>query len=538
MNIKSANSIQDVYPLSPMQEGMLFHALLDEDADHYFLQYTYHLRGKLNIGCIERSLKALMKRYDILRTVFLHEGYDRSLQVVLQERKAAFYHKDVRKEVLESDRDTVVDRYRQLDRAHKFNLSKDVLMRLKVYRTGEEDYDFVWSFHHILMDGWCTSIIINEFGILYEGYLEGRQVRLPVVEPYSTYIKWLEAQDKEMSRQYWRKYLSGYENLASISMDKTDVSGFKYASSSLLLSKERTRNLKTISGDLGVTLYTLLQSAWGILLSRYNNVTDVVFGSVVSGRPSQLKGVERMVGLFINTIPVRITYQQGDSIAHLLHQVQENAAESNPYHYHLLSEVQKLSGLGKALLDHIIIFENYLVSNEIEDVSDESLQASQMEVTGVKVFEHTSYDLTIVIQPGDELLIKFDYNVNKYDAQCIERLVGYLSLILAYIERDVNLPISKMDITTPDDRQLYKTFNDTSADYPRDQTLIALFEEQVQKTPASTALIYEDHELSYEALDARSNQLSRSLLERGCCPGMVVGLMVDRSIEMMVGMLA
>ncbi|WP_235016458.1 condensation domain-containing protein, partial [Aquimarina sp. AU474] len=172
-DLASRYAIADVYPLSPMQEGMLFHWLLDNDSDHYFNQVSYGVVGDLDITLFEKSYDALISRYDILRTIFLHEGYDVNLQVVLKEQKRAFEYRDVREEVLSSDRSSVVKKYVALDRSNKFDLTSDALMRVGVYHLGDKDYEIIWSFHHILMDGWCMSILVQDFNSFYQGYVSG-----------------------------------------------------------------------------------------------------------------------------------------------------------------------------------------------------------------------------------------------------------------------------------------------------------------------------------------------------------------------------
>ncbi|WP_040496073.1 hybrid non-ribosomal peptide synthetase/type I polyketide synthase, partial [Fulvivirga imtechensis] len=447
-NLQDQFKITDVYPLSPMQEGLLFHALLDEQAEHYFNQLSYRLCGEINITFIEHSLNEIMSRYDILRTIFLHKEYDRPIQVVLSNRKGDFSFQDIREEVLESDRKTVVQKYRELDRSAKFRLSKDVLMRVKVYQTGDEDYEFIWSFHHILMDGWCVSIIVNEFNLLYQNFLDRGKISLPAVQPYSRYINWLEKRDKEASVNYWKNYLAGYSNLVSPPYNKPKSKNFRLDTLSLILDEIETNSLKQISATHGVTINSIIQCAWGILLAKYNNTNDVVFGSVVSGRPAELDGIENMVGLFINTIPVRISYED-DTIKDLLEKVQRNATEGEMYHYLPLSTIQAVSGWGAALVDHILVFENYPVTDEIEGMD---LEKGTGRVVDLEVFEQTSYDLSLIVMPGDNININFDYNANRFSAETIEGMKDHLATVIEQIE-NYNQRVSEIDILSFEERE-------------------------------------------------------------------------------------
>ncbi|MFS4449732.1 condensation domain-containing protein, partial [Maribacter sp. 2307UL18-2] len=456
--------VEDIYSLSPMQEGMLFHSLLDGEADHYFNQMNYRLTGSLDIELIKNSFQGLIDRYGTLRTIFLHEGYERSLQLVLKEREGFFVYEDVKEEVLEFGRASTVGKYNRLDKNRKFDLSEDVLMRLHVYLTGDGEYEFIWSFHHILMDGWCMSILVNEFNAFYRGLLEGKVVELPEVRPYSRYIEWLEARDRSVSKDYWRDYLSGYEGLTSIPRDGYGPATFELATQQLLLDGERTGCLRKVSQKYGVTINTILQSAWGILLGKYNNTGDVVFGAVVSGRPATLEGVETMIGLFINTVPVRIVYDEGDTVADLLADVQGKALEGEPYHYDPLMEIQSSSGLGKALLDHILVFENYPIAKEI---AGKRKGNDDYGVSDIRAFEQTNYDLSVVIEPGDEVSISFNYNASRFSTGTMERVSRHLSMIIDQMGEVVEIPIKDISILSDVERdELLHAYNDTAVAYP------------------------------------------------------------------------
>ncbi|MBA4057540.1 MAG: non-ribosomal peptide synthetase, partial [Marivirga sp.] len=437
-------SIEDVYPLSPMQEGMLFHSLLDENADNYFCQMNYRLKGQLNIKWVEKSFQFLVNRHGVLRTIFFNEWCNRPLQVVLTEIDSCFTYYDIRQEVMEKGGEVVIEQYRRSDRAKKFKLNEDRLIRVSVYRTGEDEFEFIWSFHHIIMDGWCISILISEFDAIYQGCLEGKDVNLPAFQPYSSYINWLEARDTEASLNYWRDYLAGYESLASIPSDRSASMAYKLGTKQLVFNREVTESLRKTCRENGVTLNTLLQCAWGILLAKYNNVKDVVFGAVVSGRPTELNGIETMVGLFINTIPVRIGYQDDDNVRDLLKRIQDAAVEKETHHYNSLSAIQSISALGTALIDHVMVFENYPIAQAIEGGFKNDKET--FTVTDLVVFEQTNYNLLLLIEPGMEISIKFIYNSNRYEWQTIEMLTEHLSVVIEQFTQNRNVLIPEITI--------------------------------------------------------------------------------------------
>ena len=532
MNSKptSTNIIKDVYPLSPMQEGMLFHFLLGEN--EYFEQISYRLDGNLDLRIIERSFQALVSRHDIFRTIFLHDEGERPLQIVLEAREGVFNYLDLRGEVSEMGRERAIEKYRLLDKEQGFNLSEEVPLRVSIQQTGDDEYEILWSFHHILMDGWCLGIIVQEFNALYKSYSEGLDIRLPVVQPYSSYISWLEQRDKEGTLNYWQNYLAGFESLTSISKDKSPAEqpGFVLASESLVLDEKKTQSLKQISGDFSLTLNTIMQGAWGILLSKYNNTNDVVFGSVVSGRPAELFGVEHMVGLFINTIPVRISYEGGSSVRDVLNRVQLTTIDGEMHHYNPLAEIQAASGLGTALLDHIMVFENYPIDEQIK----KQHKNEPYSLTDFKIYEQTNYDLALTVIPGKEILINFNFNANRYEPGTIKRLIEHFSLVIDKIAEGIDRPVSGIDILSSLERsKLLNEFNATAVDYPKDKTIIDLFEAQVERTPDNVAVVYGSHTLTYKELNEKADQLAAYLQQaEGVKTGDKVGLLLEREEEL------
>ena len=357
-------NIQDVYPLGPLQEGILFHSLKDLTDNGYYRQLTIEVEGNLDISLVEKSMLALVQRHDILRTAFLNEGHERPLQVVLESRGIDFGYADI-SNYEASLQEAEIKRYGEVFKSSMFDLSKDTLIKLQVLKTAGSRYLFVFGHHHILMDGWCMSVLLNDFKALYVGHREGVTPDLDTITPYSEYIKWLEGLDKSVASSYWSTYLEGYEGLSSVS-ERVPEKPFSLVSHDLLIDADRTAQLHALSAAYGVTINVIIQVAWGLLLSRYNHTDEVVFGAVVSGRPTSIKGIESMVGLFINTVPVRIGYGEADGIEALMRQVQDRSLGSEPHHYHPLSEIQALrADQTKDLFDHIITFENYPLADQI-----------------------------------------------------------------------------------------------------------------------------------------------------------------------------
>ncbi|MCP5051042.1 MAG: non-ribosomal peptide synthetase, partial [bacterium] len=284
-------------------------------------------------------LNRLFQRYDILRTAFIHEDLDRPMQAVLPNREVTFYYEDI-SDQSSPGQGLFIKQYKQKDLHHRFVLSKEPLMRVSVIQLGQSRYEFTWTHHHILIDGWCLGILIADFFEIYNGYLEKREPRLLPVTPYKKYIRWLENLDTEENKNYWKKYLEDYEEAAHIGAMKHSSSpgdGYKKMEVIYSIPVETAANLNQLAGRNRVTLNTVCQVAWGILLGTYTGKEDVLYGAVVSGRPSQIEGVETMVGLFINTIPVRIRFEARTPIGELLQTVHEDAVNSETYHHYPLA---------------------------------------------------------------------------------------------------------------------------------------------------------------------------------------------------------
>ncbi|MCK5059314.1 MAG: amino acid adenylation domain-containing protein, partial [Candidatus Aminicenantes bacterium] len=543
--------VQDIYPLTPMQEGMLFYSLSDQESSTYFDQLSYRLQGRLDAGLIKKSLDELFKRYDILRTAFVHENVDRPLQVVLKKRQVDFYFEDLREKFSGSraKKEAYIVEFKRKDRERSFDLSKDVLMRVSVIQIDEVEYEFTWSSHHILMDGWCTGILISDFFVIYNSFLENRDYNLSRVTPFRVYIQWLEKQDKEKSRIYWETYLESYEEAVSIPKKNLRKSGseeYKNERAAFVIEREKTLVLNNLAGRNNVTLNTLVQVVWGILLSKYNGRDDVVFGSIVSGRPDEIPGIEAMVGIFINAIPVRISCLENKKFNELLKGVQKSALESEPYHYYPLAEIQARSVLKQDLLDHILVFENFPISEQIDGLAVKSKKENrgvELTLSRVDVFEQTNYDFNVIIAPAGIISIRFVYNGNTYDRNFVERITHHFSHVIDQILDNEEISTTDLTLLTEaEKKQILYDFNDTWGESPKGKTLHRLFAEQAEKTPGHIALVKKSETgrcaLTYGELNERAGRLAAELRDKGVQPDKVVGLLVERSFDVVIGMLA
>ncbi len=503
--------IEDVYPLSPLQEGLYYHWVSNPASPAYFEQVSYRLKGRFSVPVLEESYRVLVARHGILRTIFTNDFSDLPLQIVKKDTDASF-------RFIESAGNfpDLAIGYKQTDRVEGFDLFSRPPVRLTVFGLGDHTYEFIWSHHHILMDGWCGSILIREYFQIYYSLLQDATPQLGKVYPYANYIQWLSQRDAGSSLQYWDDNLSGYDAVNYLPRANAGANK-EYDAAELTFSIDEClrREIRNICVETGVTENTFIQAIWGILLSRYNNTDDVVFGSVVSGRPPELQGVEDMIGLFINTIPVRIRLRKNMTIRELLREVQQSSIASMDHHYTQLAELPSASRLQRNLFDHILVFENYPVREMVQQSLAGRDKMEEFTVLSTEVFEQSHYDFSVMIAPGDVITIRFNYNANAFTAEEIGRIKCHLTNLIGQVLKNRESFLYEADFLGPDEKQqLLEEFNDTAMDFPRYATLVEQFEEQANTNPGNIALVFEETVLTYQELNERANQLGHYLRKK------------------------
>ncbi|SFJ94199.1 non-ribosomal peptide synthetase, partial [Thermoflavimicrobium dichotomicum] len=530
-------NIKNMYRLSPMQRGMLFHYLKNPTSETYFEQIDFQIEGTVHPSYLEESWNRLIEKYDLLRTVFLYKKIKEPTQIVLKERTATIHFEDLSHLEKENCRQ-YIEAFKKKDRKTGFQLSRDLLMRLALFKTGANTYQLIVSFHHILMDGWCLGIVLHDLFEIYRCLLNNQPVPQEAVIPYSKYIEWLEEQDEEEAKAYWRAYLQGYEQVSGLPFPA--FANSETANEHEVLTYEFTSHLTSqltkLAKSYQVTLNTVFQTIWGVLLQKYNQTNDVVFGSVISGRSAEIPGIERMVGLFINTIPVRIQSLEGETFADLLTKVKQSALSSEQYGYLSLADIQAEGVKNQTLFNHILVFENYPDYTDAHQHNQETLGFT---VVDREVFSQTNYDLSVQAYLRNEKLhLILTFNGRVYPRVWMEKVFTHFhEIVMDVIERP-DIPLAEIDIVPEAEKcQLLEEFNNTDADYPRDKTIHALFEEQVEKHPDRVALVFQGQTMTYRELNARANQLAHALRKKGVQRDQIIGLIADRSMEMIVGIL-
>ncbi|MDY8021009.1 non-ribosomal peptide synthetase [Paenibacillus polymyxa] len=532
----SRSNITDIYTLTPMQTGMLYHFLREQNSHAYFEQAVLSLKGEIDISLFERAFQQVVQRHDILRTAFVYEKLEKPVQVVLKERPVEMSFEYI-SYLTEREQEKYLEAYLDKDREKGFDLTREPLIRMALIRMSANSYRLIWSFHHIIMDGWCFGIVFKELLEIYSALHKGSIPQLGTVYPYRQYIQWMEQRDDREPAVYWENYLTEYEQPALLPKTQSGTAnpGYIQEEYDFTINREIKASLERIARESGATLSTVIQAVWGILLQRYNNTRDVVFGTVVSGRPAEIQGVERMVGLFINTIPVRVRAEEEESFSTLIAKLQREAWASEQHHYYPLAEIQSRTAHGSGLLQNLLAFENYPMEEAVKGQGDDG---TDLRVLSVKVSEQTNFDFNFIVVPENDLQIKFRYNSLAYDRNFMERVAGQIKMIIREIIRCPKIRIADIEIVPEEESSVQlHDFNRTGAEYRKEQTIHGLFEERADQRADHPALVWGEQTLSYRELNEQSNRLATVLRARGVKPDDIVAIMTERSMEMVIGIL-
>jgi len=520
--------IKRIYPLTAMQEGMLFEKRANEYGTQYVVQQTIRFNN-LNSENMFSAFEALVAKHDILHTVIKYKGVTVPRQVLLNERKPEFTYIEVANE----------DEYEKIkarDIRRGFDLEDDTLIRMIIVNLSDNDYRMIQTSHHIISDGWCVSIMYGELFRYYKLLEAGSGIPKEDGGDFEKFVRYIEMKNKEESLCYWKKILEDYEERADIlPMGTTSVIAEESQKRELFISKEITQKAERLSSEYGVTMNTLVEAVWGILLQKYNRTNDVVFGKVVSGRNAEVENIEQMVGLFINTIPVRIKTEQNETLKILVGKLQQQAFASDDHDYCSLAEIQSNSLLGNSLIGTIMAFENYYIQDE-EIVGEDSLGVTEFESSR----EQTNYGISLSAYMSETLNIGIEYDTSKYREEEIELLLNHMKVLMENAINNPETEIENLDMSgnKEEDKILWE-FNDTSASYPKEKTVVELFEDQVEKTPNKVAVAYGEECLTYDQLNSRANSVAAILRnDYSVGPDDFVAIITERSIEMIVGIFA
>ena len=524
--------IEDAYPLSHMQMGILFHSLYSPGLGEYVEQFSCEISGSLNLSAFERAWECAFKRHPAMRTALVLDGVDEPLQVVYRKVTLPLARHDWREMPPPEQRRRLQDFWDSEEQTGEFQLDTAPLIRLTLFQLADDAYHFVWSFHDIILDGWSGPLILEEVSVMYEAFCRDQNPQIGAAYPYRNFIEWLNSQDLSKAEAFWRRTLEGGASPVEIDPDRTmrnrrpekESYGIRWRQ----LSHEKTSSLQSFARRHQVTLNTLAQAAWALLLSRYSGESDVIFGSVVSGRPAEIEGSEAMAGMLVNTLPVRAQVPHDKSLMSWLKEIQSSQVEARQYEFSPLIEINKWGGLapGKRMFESILAIVNY---PEVRNSLWKNIVWS---------WQKSGYPLFITFRQGEELVLEITYRAGRFDGEDIELTLSHLQTVLERIVGDENQQVSQINILSDQERdQLIWGCNDTEQNLPLDMVFHQHFEMQVDRSPDAVACADGVDQLTYAELNLRADRLAVSLSQKGVGPDAIIALLGERNVAFLTAIM-
>ena len=527
----------DSFPLSPMQEGMLFHSLLAARPGVDIEQVLCTLSEDIRPQLFERAWQQVVARHGVLRTSIRWHDATQPRQEVHSHATLRLHLEDWHA-TPETEHAARLDEWLRADRARGFQLSHAPLMRVALLRTGPARHELVWTFHHLLLDARSFEIVLNEVFTIYEALCRGQELQLPVPPPYRAFVEWQSGLELAASESFWRTDLKGFAAATPLTVARAGYGSEAeagYGEQELRLTKPVTSALKSLARTSDATLNTVVQGAWALLLSRYSGEDDVAFGVVRAGRRGHLAGADAMVGLFINTVPVRVRIEPQWRLRRWLGSMRNRWLALRPHEHTPLVRIHGWSEVpcGRPIFDSLF---NY------QDPSwDAALRAKggRWAKRDFRIRSQSNYPLALDAYGGDALVIRILYHRARFDDAAIARMVGHLKSLLEGMATHPAWHLAQLPLLTPEERQqVLVEWNDTAAEYPADQTVHALFTAQAERTPGALAVADARQQLSYRELEQHADRLTEHLLALGAGPETRIGVCMERSVEMVASKLA
>lgn len=531
-------NVEDIYPLSPLQQGILFHCVAEHDPGMYLVQHSYFVNGELDACSLRRAWEEVLKRHAALRTGFVWEGLGEPLQVVRQ-TVDLLWSEDDWSGLEKAEREEEWHRWVQQDRQRGFDFKRAPLMRVALFRFGPSSYRMVWSQHHLVLDGWSIAIVLNELVKFYDAFSSGKSLDLRPPRSFRDYIQWLRSKDRNTAEEFWEELLRGLKEStrfgAGLSSGASDGGSGKFDRRSLKLSREMTKATAGLAAKCHVTLNCVVQGAWALLLARYAGSSDVVFGAVTAGRPPELSGSEAMVGMFINTLPVRLRMNPAATVAGFLQALQGQQIEAQRFAHCSLTDIQNWSRVPRTqpLFETIFAFENY--ATQLVSRSGQSA----IRVQRAETEDNSNYALSAIANPGEQLALQVLYRCDRFDSRTVERILAHWQVLLEQITADPTRPLASVNmLSMREEYQLMHEWNHEETEFASENCIHELVEAQARKRPDAVAVVFQDSSLSYKDLNRQANRLAHCLRKLGITADSCVALCMERSPEMIVAMLA
>jgi len=537
MRDEDGEQLEAIYPLSSVQEGTLFHSQSDDQAGHYVVQLGLKL-ARLNRQAYRRAWEQVVETHGILRTAFWRLDGEKPRQVVPVRVELPWTELDWSALAVDEQN----QRWRELlleDRRQGFDANRAPLMRFYLIATGGGQYRFLWSHHHALIDGWSSPLVIRDLLRAYHAHAAGEAVTIRPAAQFSDYIAWLLKQDIDQARAFWREHLGDVTAPTPLSFGRR---GRRMApmqgSLETVLDSGQSNDIQRFSQRHRVTLATLLQGMWALLLSRYCGEHDVMFGMTVSGRPAELPGVGEIVGPFLKTLPVRVQAAGERVVIEYLEDLQQAHLLREENGYLPLVEIQRCCKVpaGVELFETLVVYENYPSASATTTETD--TEEGQLHLGGLEGNEQTHYPITVIVAHHEgRLWLRVHYDAARFDAQCMESLVDHYKRLLLAATANPSCSLAQLDMFSTSERDSLARWNDTTAALPPEHAIHHLVERQAARTPQATAVLMGEQRLTYAELNSRADQLAAWLRAQGVTTEQRVGVCLPREPLLVVALL-
>lgn len=529
-------NVEDVYPLSPLQESLLAQALSAHGSGAGFEQSAYTIEGPLDVAAFEETWRRIVARHAVLRTAFFAQGLDQPVQVVRQQVRLPLLREDWC-EVPPPEQRQRLDHYLASDQEKGFDPTRAPLMRLALFTTSGSSHFFVWSFHHLLLDGWSRILVLRDVLALYEALLRGGAPEPTAAPPFRDYIAWVQRQDAVQAEAFWRTGFAGFTGPTPLVIDRI-ATGPAEAGTEIRLCEipeEDAARLRSFARQSQLTLGTLVQGAWACLLARYSDRDEVVFGSTVSGRPGDLPGIEGTVGMFVNNLPVRVQAPAASRVLPWLQELQARLGELRQYEHCSPQEIQDWIGVpwGVRLYESLVVFQNY---------PDGKLQEGERGSLAVEPYQsrlETNLPLTLVGSSGAGMRLRLFAKARRFEATTVARMVGHLESLLLSFAANPGGALSEARLLR--DEEYRQLLAEGPGPRGREEGLSAahqLVAAAARRSPDAVAVGSGSVRITYRELDRRSDQLARDLRRLGLRGGEPVAIAMEPCPEVALALLA